>query len=103
MITARVTMEMNFQVAVDAISIFNITDILFGKRWNGVSSILPMQYITPDRCTDPCMSRRVPNTLVGSQPHLIHLKYLTWFNGASPTEPSLIESMMLKRSPGPKV
>ena len=51
--------------------------------------------ITPGRCTDPCMSLRVPSTLVGSQLHVMHLNYLTWFNGASPTG----ESMMLKRSP----
>ena len=58
---------------------------LYGKQWNGISSILPMQYITPDRCTDPCMSERVPNTFLDSQLHLMHRNYLTWFNGASPT------------------
>ena len=58
---------------------------LYGKQWNGISSILPTQYITPDRCTDPCMSETVPNTFLDSQLHLMHLNYLTWFNGASPT------------------
>ena len=51
----------------------------------------------------------VPNTLVGSQLHQMHLKHPTWFNGVHYTwcntngGRSLTDSIMLKRSPGSKV
>ena len=55
-----------------------------GGGGNWVPSILPMQDVTLRRFTDPHTSLGVPgpNTLVGSQLHLMHLKHPTRFNGA---------------------